>query len=139
MIARLWQARTKPGMGASYLDYFRRTGLREFLETPGFRGAYTLRRAAGDASDYLILSLWDDMDAVRLFAGSDPDRAVYYSGDVDYFPVDDLPLLLDHYEVVIAQRGGEQAGPLAASDPFADGDEAVPQRGEIREPRRADA
>ena len=36
MIARFWRATTRPGMGESYLDYLRQTGLRGFRETPGW-------------------------------------------------------------------------------------------------------
>lgn len=35
MIARLWRATTRPGMGESYLDYLKQTGLHEFRRTPG--------------------------------------------------------------------------------------------------------
>lgn len=40
MIARVWQGRTRPGMGAAYYEYLEQTGLKEYRATPGFKGVY---------------------------------------------------------------------------------------------------
>lgn len=103
MIARFWRATTRPGMGESYLDYLRQTGLRGFRETPGFRGAFVLRGERGDASDYIILSLWSDLDAVKRFAGDDPGRAVYFPEDNRYFPESEMRDRLELFEVVAVE------------------------------------
>jgi heme-degrading monooxygenase HmoA len=36
---------------------------------PGNRGAWMLRRDQGDRTEFLTLSLWDSVDAIRAFAG----------------------------------------------------------------------
>jgi hypothetical protein len=54
-------------------------------------------RAIGDGvSEVTTLSWWRDMDAVRGFAGPEPERAVYYPEDDRY--------LLDHPEFVEHHR-----------------------------------
>lgn len=103
MIARIWRGTTRPGMGESYLDYLRQTGLREYRETPGFRGAFVLRGERGGASDYLVLSLWRDLDAVKRFAGDDPGRAVYYPEDERYFPPSEMRDRLEIFDVVASE------------------------------------
>jgi hypothetical protein len=40
------------------------------------------------------------MDAVRRFAGPQPERAVYYPEDHRYFPESECTPLVRHYEVV---------------------------------------
>ena len=100
MIARIWQGQTRPAMGESYFSYLEQTGLKEYRETPGFRGVLVLRRAVGDASEYVLVTLWDDMDAVRAFAGADPERAVYYPEDDRYFPEEEFKPFVKHYEVL---------------------------------------
>jgi heme-degrading monooxygenase HmoA len=100
MIARLWRAQTLPGKGESYFQYLEQTGLRDFARTEGFQGAFVLRREVGERSEYVILSLWRDLDAVCAFAGPDPDRAVYYPGDALYFPESDRLPLLSNFEVI---------------------------------------
>jgi len=47
----------------------------------GHKGAYLLRRAVGGATqdeeiEFVVLTLWDSMEAVRRFAGDTPDKAV---------------------------------------------------------------
>ena len=32
----------------------------------------------------MLISLWDSMDAVRAFAGENPERSVYYPEDENY-------------------------------------------------------
>ena len=45
------------------------------------------------------MSLWDDFEAIRRFAGPEPEKAVYYPED-DAYLVDRAPGV-DHYEVLI--------------------------------------
>lgn len=100
MIARIWQGRTRPGMGESYYEYLEKTGLKEYRATAGFRGVLVLRRQDGEASEYVLITLWDSMDAVRGFAGADPGRAVYYPEDDRYFPEEERGPHVKHFEVL---------------------------------------
>ena len=100
MIARIWQGRTRPGMGESYSEYLEQTGLKEYRATEGFRGVLVLRRPVGEASEYVLVTLWDSMDAVRRFAGADPERAVYYPEDDRYFPEEERGPHVKHFEVL---------------------------------------
>ena len=43
-----------------------------------------LRRRDGDLERFDLITLWDDMDAVRAFAGDEPERAVFYPADDDF-------------------------------------------------------
>ena len=99
MIARIWQGRTRPGMGAAYQDYLEQTGLIEYRATSGFKDVLVLTRPVEDATEYVLITLWEDMDAVRRFTGPDPARAVYYPDDERYFPKDQITPHVRHYEV----------------------------------------
>ena len=82
MIARSWRGAVRTEDAERYADYIRDTGLAAYASTPGNRGAWMLRRDLDDGlTEYLTFSLWDSMDAVRGFAGDDPDRAVFYPED----------------------------------------------------------
>jgi heme-degrading monooxygenase HmoA len=81
VIARRWRGWTRREDADAYLGYIRETGLKEYRDTPGNRGAWILRRDDGDRVEFVTLSFWDSMDAVRAFAGPDPDTAVYYPED----------------------------------------------------------
>jgi len=105
MIARTWKGATRAEDADRYLDYLHATGLRSFRDTPGNRGAFVLRRLLGPRAEFLVISLWDSPDAVRRFAGDQPERAVFYPDDAAFLVARDEHV--DHYELVYAD---EQAG-----------------------------
>lgn len=107
MIARTWRGATAASDADRYVDYLRATGVLEYVRTPGNRGLLMLRRVEEDRTEFLLLTLWDSMDAVRAFSGPDERRAVFYPED-DAFLVD-RDEHADHFEVVLAH------GMLAAS------------------------
>ena len=100
MIARIWQGCTRPRMGQAYYRYLESTGLKEYKKTPGFRDALVLTREIGEQTEYVLITLWDSMEAVKLFAGPEPQRAVYYPEDDRYFPESERMPYVRHYEVL---------------------------------------
>ena len=98
MIARIWRGAVRREDADAYAEYMRGTGLREYQETPGNRGTFMLRRQKGDLCEFVMLTLWDSFEAVKAFAGEDPDRAVFYPED-DRFLVE-RDLKAQHYEVL---------------------------------------
>ncbi len=107
MIARIWRGITPGDKADEYLAYLRETGLKDYAATPGNRGVTVLRREQGEHCEIMLVSLWDSMDAVRAFAGENPDKSVYYPKDSIYLL--DMEPLVRHYEVV------EQIAPTAPS------------------------
>lgn len=99
MIARIWQGCTRPGMGKAYMPYLVQTGLNEYRETKGFKDMLVLTREIEDRTEYLLITLWEDMEAVRRFAGPEPDKAVYYPEDARYFRESECTPYVRHYEV----------------------------------------
>jgi heme-degrading monooxygenase HmoA len=97
MIARIWRGAVRPEDADEYAVYVRDTGIEHYRATPGNAGAWILRRRVGDVTQIVTFSLWDDMDAVRAFAGEDPERAVYYPED-DRFLVE-RSNTVEHYDV----------------------------------------
>jgi heme-degrading monooxygenase HmoA len=100
MLARMWRGKTRAADADEYVDYLRRTGLREYRATPGNLGAWVLWRIVNDRAEFITLSLWESREAIRAFAGDDIERAVFYPED-DRFLVDRGPKV-DHFEVEAA-------------------------------------
>jgi heme-degrading monooxygenase HmoA len=103
-IARTWRGVVRASDSDRYAAYVEATGLRAFSETPGNLGALLLRRPLRDANDeatteFLVVSFWDSMDAVKRFAGPQPEQAVFYPEDERYLVRRDLAV--DHFEVVV--------------------------------------
>jgi len=98
MIARTWRGTVRAADADAYLEYLERTGLRAYRATQGNRGVTALRRIEGDRCEYLLITLWESMEAVKAFAGDDVATAVFYPED-DRFLVE-RDLTAAHYEVV---------------------------------------
>ena len=97
MIARVWSGVVRTSDAEEYADYIRETGFAEYGHTPGNRGAWLLRRDAGGTTEFITLSLWDDVAAIRAFAGDDIEAAVLYPEDERYLV--DGKSSIAHYEV----------------------------------------
>ena len=98
MIARVWHGVTPASKGDAYMEYLEESGLKAYRSTPGNRGVYVLRRVEGGRADFVLISLWESMDAVRKFAGTDVERAVYYPRDRDFLL--EFEPKVAHYEVL---------------------------------------
>jgi len=98
VIARTWTGVVRRADADAYADYIRETGFAEYGRTAGNRGAWMLRRDDGDRTEFITLSLWDSVDAIKAFAGEDIDAAVLYPEDERYLI--DGESSVAHYEVV---------------------------------------
>lgn len=103
MIARTWRGRTPADKVDSYLAYLRRTGVKDLRSTEGNRGVYVLTRVEDGVAEFFLISLWESIDAIRAFAGTDVERAVYYPED-EHFLLE-LDPKVTHYEVPVSPDG----------------------------------
>ena len=103
VIARIWRGAVRAADADAYVAYIEETGLREYRETPGNRGAWLLRRDDGDRTEFVTFTLWDSLDAIRAFAGDDVETAVYYPEDDRYLVERDVTV--KHYEVTTEEDG----------------------------------
>jgi hypothetical protein len=51
-------------------------GLRAYRSAEGNRGVTVLRRIEGDRCEFLLITLWDSIEAVKAFAGDDVGTTV---------------------------------------------------------------
>jgi hypothetical protein len=98
-ILRLWKGRATAAKAGDYVRHASQTVFPEVQSLPGHRGAYLLRRSVGDSVEFTVLTLWDSMDAVRGFAGPDPERAVVEPAA--RAALSDFEETVTHYEVVV--------------------------------------
>ena len=76
MIARIWHGWTKPENAEAYRRLLVEKILPGIHRVAGYRGAYLLTRNGAGESEFVTMTLWDSMDAVGEFAGSDSAHAV---------------------------------------------------------------
>jgi heme-degrading monooxygenase HmoA len=76
MIVRAWRGCASPANPNGYPEHFARSVLPQLNRLDGFLGASLLRHDGADAIEFLVLTRWTSMQAIRAFAGKEVDRAV---------------------------------------------------------------
>ncbi|HTX23839.1 MAG TPA: YciI-like protein [Steroidobacteraceae bacterium] len=111
-ILRMWKARSSPERAADYARHAIQKVFPQLGSIGGHKGAYLLRRSVGNATEFLVLTLWDSMEAVRTFAGTRPSRAVVEPAA--RAALSHFDEMATHYEVV---KSIGSAGDCVASAP----------------------
>jgi heme-degrading monooxygenase HmoA len=81
MIARIWHGAVPVAKSEEYLERMRTVALPDYKSTVGNRGAFCLHRVEGDIAHFNMLTFWEDIDAIKRFAGNDFESARYYDFD----------------------------------------------------------
>jgi heme-degrading monooxygenase HmoA len=72
----MWRGWTRSDQADRYEQYYRSEVVVTLGQVAGFRGARLLRRTIGAETEFVSLTFFEDLDAVRSFAGSDHETAV---------------------------------------------------------------
>ena len=83
MIARTLRGTVHRADADEYAEYIR-DWLRRVRPDSRQPGAWLLRRDDGDRTEFITLSLWDSVDAIRAFTGDGIDAVVLYPEDARY-------------------------------------------------------
>ena len=90
MIARVWRGWTAAGDADAYERFLRTELFPDVARLEGFGGAHILRRPAPDGEvEFVTVTLFASLDAVRAFAGEDYETPVIEP---------EAQRLLSHYE-----------------------------------------
>ena len=76
MIARVWTAWATQARASTYAEHLQTHVLPRLRAINGFAGGSLLRRDAEGETELVVVTRWRSPDAVRAFAGDDPDVAV---------------------------------------------------------------
>jgi heme-degrading monooxygenase HmoA len=76
MIARLWHGWTTRENACAYEQLLQTKVLPGIHRVAGYQGAYLMRRDVEEGVEFVTLTLFDSMEAVRAFAGADYPVAV---------------------------------------------------------------
>jgi heme-degrading monooxygenase HmoA len=76
MIARHWRGLARRENAAAYQNHLHDETFPALKRLPGFRGGSILQREAGGGIEFLVVTEWDSLDAIRAFAGEDIETAV---------------------------------------------------------------
>ena len=60
----------------AYYRHFTSQVVPHLKNIPGYQGAHLLRREADGQVEFLAITLWDSIEAIKQFSGPDPDVAI---------------------------------------------------------------
>ena len=100
MIARRWHGRVLAAKADEYLKLMKDVGLADYRASQGNRGAWCLHRREGGVVHVEMFTLWDDLEAIRRFAGNELTAAKYYDFDPDFLL--EMEPEVVHFEVIEA-------------------------------------
>jgi len=101
-IARIWRGRTLASKADEYQAYLDSSGISRVRATPGNLGVTVLRRNDGKKTEFLVLSLWESVEAIKKFAGDDYQKAVILPRDREYLL--EVEPNVFHYEILREER-----------------------------------
>ncbi len=76
MISRQWRGLARADQAEVYQEHLLAETFPALQRIAGFVDASILRRKAAGGVEFLIVTRWASMDAIRQFAGADPEAAV---------------------------------------------------------------
>jgi heme-degrading monooxygenase HmoA len=99
MIARVWRGIAFPEKAEEYTGHLERSVLPELRQIDGFRGLQLLRQDAQDRVEFIVITFWESMDAIRRFAGENAEVAVVAPAAQALFR--DYDSTVRHFDVVL--------------------------------------
>ena len=76
MILRHWKGIARPERAGDYIRYLQDERFPRLSQIDGFIRASVATRTVDQGVEFLVISLWDSMDAVRQFTGEAAELAV---------------------------------------------------------------
>lgn len=98
MIVRTWRGRAPADKPEDYVAHFNAAVLPELRALPGFVDAMLLRQPKAEGFEFLVLTVWASLDAVKAFAGERHERAVVEPGAVA--ALESFDATVEHYDLI---------------------------------------
>jgi len=76
MISRHWKGIAKPDEAETYITHLKTDTFPKLSEIDGFIEASILKRAVAQGTEFLIVTVWESIEAIERFAGVPADVAV---------------------------------------------------------------
>jgi heme-degrading monooxygenase HmoA len=96
-IARIWQGRTKVEHLKEYEDFMKDRAIPDYKKTSGFTKLLFLKNVDSEFAYFKLITVWENLEVIKNFAGEDYEKAKYYPEDKNYLI--DFPEKVMHFEI----------------------------------------
>jgi heme-degrading monooxygenase HmoA len=109
----MWRGSAIRERADDYVKHLQQSVIPELCQIDGFKGIYLLRRDSSGDVEFVVLTLWESMDAIRKFAGENPEVAVVAPAARAFFREYDSEVR--HFEIVLNLEGKPLVGGLGSN------------------------
>jgi len=95
MIVRTWHGCVPLRYAEGFAKHLEKTGVEHSKSVEGNRGALVRRETQGDWEHFFLATYWQDLNAVKEFAGENYNVAVTYPDDEEFELLSD-PYVFQH-------------------------------------------
>lgn len=81
-IARIWRGRTTRDKADEYEAYLYEAGIKPLIQKA--LGVQTFREDRQDETEFMTISYWKSVEAMRVFAGDDPTKIHHLDRDKEF-------------------------------------------------------
>ena len=96
-IARVWHGRTPVARADEYRQYLYEAGVKKIASLPGNRGVQLMVRKTDAEGEFMVVSYWDSIDAIKGYAGETYTRVHDLPRDNEFLI--DKETLVRHFEL----------------------------------------
>jgi hypothetical protein len=114
MVLRMWKTRSTAKQAVAYIELATKEVFPKVRAIEGHRGGVPASPRNEDGVELVVLTLWDSMEAVRRFAGPEPNKAVVEPEARAVLT--SFNEYVTHFEIV---HGGQWRGAQAQGDAYA--------------------
>jgi heme-degrading monooxygenase HmoA len=98
MIVRMWHGRVKTSKARAYREFLNERAISDYQSIEGNISVYILEREEGEITHFITMTFWENLEAIKAFAGETVEMAKYYPEDKDFL-LEFEPRVV-HYEIV---------------------------------------
>ena len=97
MVARIWHGRTPAAKADEYKQYLFDVGVKKIASLPGNRGVQMMVNKTAEQGEFMIVSYWDSIDAIKGYAGENYTHVHDLPRDKEFLI--DMETLVRHFEL----------------------------------------
>lgn len=98
MIVRIWHGSVPTPKADAYREFTNGRAIPDYRSVRGNLSVHVLERHEGEVTHFITLTFWENLEAIKGFAGENVEVAKYYPEDKDFL-LEFEPNVV-HYEVV---------------------------------------
>ena len=97
MVARIWHGRTPADKADEYKQYLFDVGVKKIATLPGNRGVQLMANKNAEQGEFMVVSYWDSIEAIKGYAGENYTRVHDLPRDKEFLI--DMETLVHHFDL----------------------------------------